>query len=357
MRRCYNAPMVSHSTRYGPAAALLALLLLPWSLRAEVIADIDVARIAVADRSERSLRDAQLAGLEEVVVKLTGTTASLQNETLVRALQTPARFLRGYSYVEEEDEALRLRLAYDGDALRKVLRDAGLPLWTANRPRVLAWLVWSDGASRRFASAEASPQLRDTLQAAFRRRGVPLQLPLYDLADVEVLSRGEAWRQSSAPLLAASARYSAETVLAGRVVRLSDGSWLGDWRFLDDQRWVSRPVTAPSAEAFVEAGAELVASTLSARYAVTGVASDDLRYRLRVSGVENYRAYVSLRRAVAALEAVERVVPESLTAEAVSLRIESPASQEQLARLIELDPRFERLAGSDGTLSYRWIEP
>jgi hypothetical protein len=77
------------------------------------------------------------------------------------------------------------------------MRDAGITLWTANRPTILAWVVLSEEGRRGFLTPDTDPLSVQTLNDAFRRRGVPLQLPLYDLEDAAAISPGEAWRQSS----------------------------------------------------------------------------------------------------------------------------------------------------------------
>jgi hypothetical protein len=347
-------PPVRNACLLALTLLLMLLLMLAGGARAETVPDIDVARIPVTDRSAAALGTAQAAGLREVLVKLTGSASVPAEPALAEALQTPEQYLRSYGY-EEGDDGLLLRLDYDGDALRALLQQNGLPLWTANRPLVMAWLVFSDGGRRRFASAEEMPELRALLAEAFRRRGLPLQLPLYDLEDAEQLSPGAAWRLSSAALMSASARYAPQAVLAGRVAKLSDGSWVGDWRLLDNGRWLSRPVSAADREQFIEAGADLVASTLAGRYAVVSGAQLDLRYQLRVRGVQDFGDFAALRRALEAVEAVVRVVPESVTRDLVTLRVEFSAPLEQLARLIELDGRFQRLptAAADG-IDYRW---
>ena len=81
---------------------------------------------------------------------------------VVAALASPERYLRSYSY--ERDDSLWLRLDYDERAVRALMEEAGLPLWTANRPRVLVWLVINDGSGRRFVSAAETPAAHDTLR-------------------------------------------------------------------------------------------------------------------------------------------------------------------------------------------------
>jgi hypothetical protein len=121
---------------------------------------------------------------------------------------------------------------------------------------------------------------------------------------------------------------------------------------------VARQVNAPSLEAFAAAGADLAATVLAERYAVAGDDGGDLRYRIRVEGIDSYTALRSLQGALQGVEAIERVVPERVAGREVVLRIESAATLPQLGRIIELDPRFAPLAGptQEGQLDYRWEE-
>ncbi|MQK16791.1 DUF2066 domain-containing protein, partial [Escherichia coli] len=61
------------------------------------------------------------------------------------------------------------------------LRQAGLPLWGANRPSILAWWLNSgvEGANLVGDGQEASTPLR----LAAQHRGLPLRLPLADLQE------------------------------------------------------------------------------------------------------------------------------------------------------------------------------
>ena len=335
---------------------LLFTLALPWSvLRAEVVADIDAARIPVPDRSETTRNSARRDGMEQVLVKLSGSRATLDSPQVQSALRDSRRYLLRYSYEDAGDDSVVLRLEYDGRALRRLLRDAGEPLWTANRPTVLAWLVVGDGERRRFASDEADPAARAALEDAFATRGVPLQQPLYDLEDLGQLSPGAAWRQSSAALTSAAARYPETELLAGRAAELADGRMLGEWRFLDRGSWLRRQVEAEDLQAFSRAGADLAAAALAARYAVAGGGSDELAIVLRVEGVTSYAQFSALREVLEGMEAVERLVPQRLSAREVLLSVESAATPSQLARIIGLDGRFSELpAVDDAQLNYRW---
>lgn len=329
------------------------------SAQAEVVEDVYVASIAVSDRGTRQLAIARKEGLGRVFVKASGDASVLQSEELQGAFDQSERFLLGYSYEVSPEGAISLRLEYDENAVQSALRQAGLPIWTANRPSMLAWLVLDEGAQRTFASPLESPDAHAALSSSFSQRGVPMQSPLYDLQDSAALSAGEAWRFSSASLISASERYRGTELIAGRAARLSNGDWVGDWRLLDQGRWVNLSVRAASVEEFTDAGADLVATTLAGRYAVRsnpGV-SEQLHW-VTLRGVRSYAAYISVQSALAALETVRRVTPERLLGDQVTLRLEADSGDEQLARLIELDLRFARVPSIDGFpgLSYEWIE-
>jgi hypothetical protein len=339
-----------------PVAAMVTGLL-PLGLRAEIIDDIYTALIPVESRSERGVRLARRSGLEQVVIKASGEVTAAQRPEVAAALDEAERFLQRYSYVEDAAGEAMLRLDYDEKSVQDLIRRAGLPLWTSNRPPVLTWLVISDGGRRSFLDPEMRPDAAAALRSRFEFRGLPLQLPLFDLADTAALSPGEAWRQSSPALIEASRRYRGSEVLAGRAARTAGGRWVGNWQLLYEGRWVQRQVDADSFEAFAAEGADLAASAIAGRYAVTLGGAADLRHRVTLRGVRAYSDFTSARRALESLAGVRRVVPERLIGDQVSLRIEADADLVQLARIVELDQRFVSTpapAGEAG-LFYEWI--
>lgn len=339
--------------------ALVVLFAAGPAPRAELLGDIYTARITVTDRGAAALRGARREGLARVLVKASGDATAPERPEVAEAVRSAERYLLRYSYEEGADDGLTLRLSYDERAVQELLRDARLPLWTANRPPILTWLVVSDQQQgRRFVGAAEMPERAEALDRRFRERGLPLQLPLLDLEDTATLSPGAAWRQSSRAIVAASRRYRDSEVLAGRVASTSTGRWVGDWRFLYEGRWLTRPVAADSYAEFVAAGADLAATTISGRYAVTVLDGADQRHRVTLRGVRSYDDYLAAQRALGTLEAVRRVLPERLVGDLVSLRIEADADLVQLGRIIELDERFvpTPAAAGEGGLFYEWIQ-
>ncbi|MEM8492059.1 MAG: DUF2066 domain-containing protein [Pseudomonadota bacterium] len=313
------------------------------------------ARVEVADRTGSTLRQAQKAGLEQVLIKATGDPDAPQVPSLQEDLREPSRLLLGYSYEESTIGNLRLRLNYDEKAVQGLISAARLPLWTSNRPTVLVWLVSTDDR-RSFVTLDEAPKATRMLVDNFEMRGVPLQQPLHDLEDAAALSPGEAWRLDSAALVGASRRYGDRLLLAGRMAELSDGRVSGEWRFLDEGRWITSTVRAGPTEEFMKAGADLVARRLAERYAVVAQSGSlDTGYRLVVRGARSYLDFAAIRETLVSLEAVTYAVPEFLQGDLIEFRLEADAERGRLKQLIELDRRFVPVPGNDSTLRYEWL--
>ena len=329
------------------------------ALRAAVIDDLYRAEVGVDDRGRRALASAARDGLAQVVVKVSGSEDVLALAPVQAALADAQRYLQQYSYRKTDDGRLTAELQYDETVLRGVLLEAGAPLWTANRPPVLIWLVAEGRAGRDFVGPAHQPQLAEALAAAFDRRGVPLRQPLLDLRDAAALGPGPAWRLDAATIAAASSRYGADDVLAGRVLPLSSGEWLGDWVYLHDGERLDRAVTAPDPAAFAEAGAALAAAAIARRYAVASAGEVAAAGgRLLVLGIESFADYAAVMAWLGSLELVDQVNPESVDGDRVVLRLDARADLARLAPVIELNERLEPLPAVPGDATaeraYRW---
>ena len=98
-------------------------------------------------------------------------------------------------------------------AVLGLIRDAGLPVWRANRPTVVAWVVLDDGSERRILGAESTHPAIEALRSRARERGVPLRLPLLDLQDLSAVSFTDVWGGFEEGIVAASARYRADAAI------------------------------------------------------------------------------------------------------------------------------------------------
>ncbi len=333
------------------------LLALSVSVRADVVEDLYWAEVAVADQSSTSLASAARDALADVMVKVSGSEAILRNPVVKGALGEARSQVLQYAYRRgKEADELFARFEFDDRFVGDLLVRAGEPLWTANRPRVLVWLVVEEQGARQFVDRDSSPELVEQLLAEFGRRGVPVQLPLHDLADAAAITAEQAWGLNASALRSASERYGVQDVLAGRLAGLSSGSWSGDWSYLEGGERIDRAFTTPTTQAFARSGASLVAESMSARYAVASNAGGGTGVLMTVTGVERYADYAGIVAWLEGLELVEHANIEYIEGDRIQLRLHAAADASQLARIIELNRRFKPLPDPDSgiVLSYQW---
>lgn len=346
--------------RIAPLLGLALLLAASFGLRAAVVPDLYSAQVPVTDQSSAALAKASRVALAEVMVKVSGSMAVLQNPGISAALGDARSHVQQYSFARGDtpDAGLLARIEFDSAWVTQVVIEAEAPLWTANRPAVLVWLVEEGPGGRQFISPDTSPVLLDGLQDEFSRRGVSSQLPLFDLADAAALTPDRAWTLQAETISAASARYKLQAVLAGRVARLSSGGVAGDWLFLHGGERVARAFTAENEELFFRDGVAMVAETMAARYAVTTSAAEGGLVML-VSGVTAYADYAAIVSWLESLELIERANVEWVRGDTVQLRLLAQADARQLAGTIELNQRLVPVvpvvADTDSTqLNYQW---
>ncbi len=310
--------------------------------RAEVVADLHGASVPVANQSSEALTAAAREALAAVLLKVSGSTELLQNPVIVAALGDARSNVQQYAYVRGESPGagLFLRFEFDAAFVTNLVKRAGAPLWTANRPTVLAWVVVEDEQGKHFINRDSTPEQARMLVEEFSRRGVPVQLPVFDLVDTTAASTDDAWRLDATVIQAASARYNVGDVVVGRLASLSSGASLGDWSYLHQDDHIDRSVTVPDLQTFFREGVDVVASELAARYAVAPTGGGAGGVRISVSGVSSYADYAAIVKWLEGLELVDHANIVQVRGDRIDLRLEAQADASQLAATIELNDRL-----------------
>lgn len=341
---------------------MLLALLAAGVARAEMVPDLHSAKVPVTNQSSSALTAASREALAEVLVKVSGSYGLLKNPVIVAALAKPRSHVLQYAYIDSKTPAggLAARFEFDPAYITDLLVRSGAPLWTANRPPVLAWVVVDDGQGRRFVNQEMEPEQAQQLMQAFSRRGVPVRLPLFDLADTAAVSLEDAWRLDGFIIQAGSARYDVQDVIVGRLSSPSDGKSNGDWSYFYQDERINRSVSAPDLEAFVREGANIVAGQMAARYAIAPREGGDAGLRMSVTGVTSYTDYAAIVSWLEGLELVEYANIVQVQGDRIELLLQAQADASQLASIIELNTRLlpapVSVPGSElaAQLSYQW---
>lgn len=304
-----------------PLAALAAPI--PWLYWV----DVEVEAQTVEAR-EAASRDA----LVEVLARVSGLAHVPRNAIVRDALDSTERYYSRFVFLEDDE----LRIYFDRSAVLQLAKAAELPVWSANRPAAVAWVVVEDAGSREIVHGEHP--LAQTLRDRARARGLALRLPLMDLEDRIRVDPAAVWGRLSSVIQDASVRYRAEIIVVGRVQKLADETFAANFEY-----WLGDEQTAVNLEGLtIEViggqAIDILANDLAQRFAVLGRELEVLT--LAISGVDTPTGYGRLLRYLASLEFVDAVDVVELQGDRVVLAVATRARMEQLLQLFENDGRI-----------------
>ena len=316
---------------------------------AEVVPWIYDGDVAVASQSDADRRRGGGSALLEVLTRLTGMREIPIGTVVDDAIAEPERYYVRYGFStrdveraggEEIDTETRLEIRFEHTAVLGLLRRAGLPVWSADRPTVLAWVVLDRDAGRKVVSASATGALGEVasaIEAEARRRAIDITLPLVDLDDRGLLVT-DLWGRFWTPIGNASRRYAADLVLLGRVVEDLNGRCVSDWELRSPDRGDEFAARfdhggASSARAAGEAVHRL-ADVLAQRLAVRG--GDLGTIVVTVRGAQTVQGYASVLAYLESREYIARVDVSVVEPDAIHLRLHSRSPRAQLVELLML---------------------
>lgn len=344
---------------YGWVIGMLVCLM-PALVHAEAVLNLYQQSELVVSQSLNERRQAAAEGLAVVLVRVSGQPQVLTAPEVKAALAAPDRYVEAFRY-ESGSETLErdgaqvpatsLVFNYSRGAVESLLRQAGLPLWPANRPAVLVWLVTDDlQAGRQLVSLQGNSELSLAVRKEAAARGLPLVAPLLDLEDQVALNADDLWNLDQSVIEEASARYGAGAILVGRYSQVSSGRWLASWTLLHKQdRRVFDAEGETDAEV-VNAALNYTSDYLAGIYAIStrgGAAADLVVMDIeQVDGFADYVKALAYLQGLAMVRELEVVAVDS-TQVRVALRTEGQISQLQGA--LELDYRLSLVTPATGS--------
>lgn len=303
-------------------------------------------QLKVETQSAATLRQGASRALEQVLIRVSGQADVGQNPTVAKALADAQGMLTQYRYLNREDETgenqLILELNFSRPQVESLLQSAGLPVWSANRPAVLVWLVEDTRDGRHFVGTDDAGALYEPLREEARRRGVILQFPLMDLTDTGNLSEQDVWQMRLDTIRRASSRYDAPYVLVGRASELSNGQWVASWSLLqsdqvqriDSEGMEGRDVVAPVVDR--------VADTQASNFSVVAGADSESTL-IYVKGINSFATYADLVTYLENLSVVEHANTVWLSPRALVIELLLNGDMAKVQRFLTLDSQLQLL--------------
>lgn len=327
---------------------LLATWLLWLAVPAMAAQALFEAELPVSSQGRAVRTEAFRQALSEVLVRVTGEQSVPGSEAAKPLLESPERLVQQYRYFTEQDgpsPALMLWVRFDGDAIRRALRQQGQSWWGGERPDMLVWLAVEDHGRRYIVSSDGISDVHAQISRAAKQRGVPILFPLMDLEDQSRVRHSDLWGGYFDKVMAASERYRPPAVLIGRLNRSPSGGWTSRWR-LDMAGQVNEwNDTHQELDALSRRGIEDVADLLASRFAVGGNGGAGHAVIITVTDVETLAAYARINRYLETLTQVNRLQVTQVTPDAVSYALQLNGNLQDLTRIVSIGTVLEPVAG------------
>ncbi|MGD2160473.1 MAG: DUF2066 domain-containing protein, partial [Gammaproteobacteria bacterium] len=271
----------TYAGRFLAAVGLLVILATATPLaRAVVVNNLYDVEFPVPDQS-RTVRSAAFSkGLEQVLIRVSGSRSVLQNVNPA----TAASYVQQFSYAEvpakqksadvplsavAETAAVSysLKVQYNAGKIINLLRENGQPVWGEHRSEAVVWLAVRDGADRYVLKDSDTSRLKDSVEDSMARRGLPLLWPIYDLRDQQKLGFTDVWAAFEQPVAAASKRYTRGPAIVGRL-SWTGNDWKADWALFVEKSAHSWSLSGSDYNTLIAEGIDLAADEIGKYYAV-----------------------------------------------------------------------------------------
>ncbi|KAF1071453.1 MAG: hypothetical protein GAK45_00502 [Pseudomonas citronellolis] len=222
--------------------------------------------------------------LQTLVLRLTGDQKASQNPALAGYLKDPQQLISQYGY--ENGPPMALVVDFDPVSVDNALRSAGLRVWGASRPTLVAW--WLNESAQSSTLVGDNQESAAPLNRAAQRRGLPLRLPLADLGEQGVGTSANLTAGSPDALQAASERYSADGILAVDAKQDDSGKWQAQWRVWLGDSHEQGQAQGDNADALADAVMLAVSERLAPRFVGAAGASSALTLQIQGANLERY---------------------------------------------------------------------
>lgn len=338
--------MDARSRLSGYLAGLVFFLsLLPVTATGVTGQDLFEAEVPVSSQAPGVRATAMQQALAEVLVRVTGQRELLQQPSGQVLLGNAGNYVQQYRYFTvpgSEPPQLKMRVRFDGEAVRQALRQQGVAFWgDAERPDTLVWLVVEDRGRRYVVAAQDGTQAGQQLELASRQRGIPLLFPLMDLEDQSKVRFSDLWGGFFEHAIEASQRYNPQAILIGRLNRSRTGSWVARWNLQVAGSPTSWTNTDNRLAGVLGNGIDNVADTLASRLAVRDAGSPSGMVSVRIDDVRTLTAYARVNDYLASLTAVRQLQVAEVGPASVRYALQLDGSLQGLTQTIAIGTVLE----------------
>jgi hypothetical protein len=334
--------------------------------QAILITDLYETSVSVTSRDTQERQQALALALQQVLIKVSGSTVEATHSQLRSAMENPDAYVKLFQYREvitdgttDPAKKLQLEVQFQPNAVNALATRMKLPIWPANRPLTMMWLAMEAPTQpKHLLGTETDPELMEQLQTLAKTWGIPLAIPVLDLAEVSQITVAEVWEQSPATVQQASIRYGSDALLMGRLTNTENNSWKATWKLVIHSETESWDTQAADFSAILQTGLQGLAERLVPRFSMQTQHAASEGILIEVVALSDYPNYLQLMRYLQQLPQVRSVRVVRLTGDICALWVVPSGDTTAFKQAVALDRHLVPMSGPEseaGALRYRFL--
>ena len=324
---------------------LLFIALMPCLGQGAEIKKLYEASVIVPDSGQVAFRLGATEALINVLVRVSGRNDINEIKPLMKEADYAYKWVRQFSYQPHvavdsadglsEEQGQQLTVVFNSGQVDSLLKKYQQPIWPANRPLVILWLVIDTASGQRLLDATLDHELYQAINDAAYRRGIPIILPQLSLSTVvpfEAISRGDeqAIRQ-------ASTGYNADYIIAGGASITSQQRWLGRWFEFYQGNTNQSLIDTFEPKLAINNLIDKVADQLSAQFSIWPGQFNEEGLFIKVSGIDTFAQYHQLESYLDNLKVTSNVKIVAVNGGEVTILLNLITDQLQFFDVLKLD--------------------
>lgn len=313
------------------------------------------SEIPVQNQSAQTRRLAAQQGLQNVIVRMSGSQQVLSTPAVKNAIARAEQYIVQSQYVRLDNPLLREQgfsqkaaFLFSPERVRELLLTNSLPYWSTTRPQTLVWIVEdTPELGKQFLSPDTLSPFVEGLAAAAKKAGTPLAYPLLDIDDLLALSPDQVWGLDEDAILTASQKYDADVILAGRLSQTSQGAVLTSLEILHRGQTQAIDTVQPDYTTAANVTIENMAQWLANIYAIAQSEQAKGRVYLSIENISRFGDYSQVLKYIRGLAFASNVSVAQLDGDTLLLAVMTDISIDTITTTLTLDRRIQIIDPSD----------
>jgi hypothetical protein len=329
------------------------------------IEHLNEGQIIVTDQSNFTQKKAGKRAFQQVVVKLSGDVAVLENLQVKRSATNFEQYLVASTFIQDGDKLL-YQAEFNEQKIVDLLRTENLNVWGKRRPSGLLWLVIEDDVSKKktLVTQSSSSKYLETIDQVTYDRGVELIMPIGDLTDSMNITALDVWGLFSSSIFNKSMRYGTNYVIGARVGIVFDDFSAGEklqlsYFITNGQTIETNEIVGDNIATLIAQFVNEYATYLATLYSVeTSETGQIYSVILNIANVDTLAKYRKVLEILSSLAVTQNVDLIAQSKDVASFTLASNVSVQRLKTILKLEqylkePEYQR-PDSTIVIDYEW---